>query len=136
VFSVSEDIASQYIPVNNCVFSAANRGFMIDACVLGPTPSIFLQQAAQQTGGQYCTPTISQHSSLLEYFIGLLLPHAALRRILLLPPAKAVTLRAHCFCHKEFRSMGFLCPTCLAVWCKDFLTCPCCGTTAGSLIGA
>ena len=49
----SEDVASQYIPFMNTVFSAQKFDIAMDTCVLHPKGSPFGQQACSLTGGQY-----------------------------------------------------------------------------------
>jgi hypothetical protein len=44
------DTPLQYIPVMNCIFAAQHAGVALDACILGPADSAFMQQAAHITG--------------------------------------------------------------------------------------
>jgi transcription initiation factor TFIIH subunit 3 len=115
----SPDVPSQYIAFNNAVVSAAHRGVAVDALVLGGDSSVFLQQAAHQTHGMYLKPAAELHAGLLQYVLQLLLPEVALRSVLLQPPQASVNLKAHCFCHKRFRSLAMMCTTCLSLWCAE-----------------
>jgi transcription initiation factor TFIIH subunit 3 len=115
----SPDVPSQYIAFNNAVVSAAHRGVVVDALVLSGDSSVFLQQAAHQTHGMYLKPAAELHAGLLQYLLQLLLPEVALRSVLLQPPQASVNLKAHCFCHKRFRSLAWMCTTCLSLWCSE-----------------
>ena len=127
IFQIGTDIAAHYIPINNAVSAASARGILIDACVLGTGASVFLQQAAQSTGGRYAHPHAKLHSGLSPYFSELFLADASVRSLLLQPPSHSVNLRAHCFCHKKPQSIAWLCTTCLSVWCENTGQCDTCG---------
>jgi transcription initiation factor TFIIH subunit 3 len=128
VFQAGADVAAHYIPMNNAVAAAAARRVLIDACVLGAAPSVFLQQAAQGTGARCAHPPARQHAALAPFLSELLLADAAVRARLLAPPAHDVNLRAHCFCHQRAQSLARLCTTCLSVWCESrALKCETCG---------
>lgn len=136
VFQASSDVPAQYISVINGVYSAQRLGIPIDSCLLNSKErSVFLQQAAYLTAGQHLRPdpAAGHHASLLQYFIMLLLPDARTRSDMLLPPQHDVNLRAHCFCHKEHKSVAWLCYVCLSIWCKAEPVCPTCGTKTGGV---
>jgi len=129
-FHSSPDPLGQYIAFNNGARSAHHMGVVIDSVVLGAMPSVFLQQAAHQTGGLYLHPATELHKGLLHYFLHLLLPPAELRTEIHLPPRTSVNLKAHCLCHKRFCETAFMCTTCLSLWCQASAVCPACSTSS------
>lgn len=50
ILQASEDAHGSYNGMMNCIFSAHRSSIPVDACVLGPTDSSFLQQASFITG--------------------------------------------------------------------------------------
>lgn len=119
IFQAGADAPAHYVSFNNCVSAAAARKILIDSCVMGSAQSVFLQQAAQATSAQHLHPHESAHAGLLEELIVRLLNDAATRGQLLLPPAHSVSHLAHCFCHQRATALGWLCISCLSVWCTD-----------------
>jgi transcription initiation factor TFIIH subunit 3 len=115
----SADQLGQYIAFNNAARCAHHKGVLIDSLVLSATPSVFLQQAAHQTGGMYLQPAPDMHKGLLQYLHNLLLPPAEHRGLILLPPRTSVNLKAHCLCHRRFCDTAFMCTTCLSLWCQQ-----------------
>jgi transcription initiation factor TFIIH subunit 3 len=49
----SSELPLQYIPTMNAIFAAQAAHIALDALVLGPADSAFLQQATHLTGGLY-----------------------------------------------------------------------------------
>ncbi len=87
IMHASGDASLQYIPLMNAIFSAQKAGIVVDACVLGPHDSTFLQQAAQLTNGIYLRPHNQQ--GLIQYMM------VSLRLVLLChphPPADVLFL--------------------------------------------
>jgi hypothetical protein len=141
VFQCAPDAPAHYISVINAVCSAARFGVPVDSVLVGRQPSVFLQQAASLTSAQHLRPEVSagHFQALFQYLVMLLLPDARARQDLLLPPQSGVNLRAHCFCHKQHRTMAWLCYVCLSIWCKPEAVCPTCGTSTtatGATAGA
>lgn len=66
VVSVSGDLSSQYVPIMKCIFGAQRRKIPIDVCkIAGDT--VFLQQAADATGGIYMH--LEEPRGLLQYLM-------------------------------------------------------------------
>jgi transcription initiation factor TFIIH subunit 3 len=74
------DTPLQYIPLMNCIFAAQHSNVALDAVVLGPADSAFLQQAAHITGGIYQRP--QQPTGLLQYLLGVFSADTATREAL------------------------------------------------------
>ncbi|PNH02656.1 General transcription factor IIH subunit 3 [Tetrabaena socialis] len=153
----SPDAPMQYIPVMNAIFSAQRAEVAVDALVMGPEDSSFLQQAAHLTGGLYFRPPSltgpgrgagragsgggggGGGSALL----GVLLSHFAAdtgtRAGLDAAQALGVDFRASCFCHKYVIESGYVCSVCLSIFCQPSRACSTCGTAftgAGAGAGA
>ena len=128
---------AHYIAAVNCFYSASRLGVPVDSCVLGRAGSVFLQQAAYLTQGLHvapdAAPAAAHLQNLHQFLVTLLLPSLKARSSeLLLPLRRNVNLRAHCFCHRQHRSLAWLCHVCLSVWCRELSSCPTCGTKMGS----
>ncbi|KAF2808496.1 transcription factor Tfb4 [Mytilinidion resinicola] len=118
VFSVSGDLASQYIPVMNAIFAAQRQRIPIDILKLAGD-TVLLQQACDATGGIYMAPESPQ--GLLQYLMMAFLPDATARKSLVLPSAGSVDFRAACFCHRNVVDIGFVCSVCLSIFCSPNL---------------
>ncbi|KAF3936274.1 hypothetical protein ABW19_dt0206804 [Dactylella cylindrospora] len=114
VVSVTPDPAMQYIPIMNSVFAAQRLKIPIDVCKLRDT-TVFLQQAADATGGVYIEP--EHPMGLLQYLMMGFLPDHLSRQSLILPTKVDVDFRAACFCHKKVLDVGFVCSICLSIFC-------------------
>ncbi|KAK6345859.1 RNA polymerase II transcription factor B subunit 4 [Orbilia blumenaviensis] len=114
VVSVTPDPANQYIPVMNSIFASQRLKVPIDVCKL-QNATVFLQQAADATGGVYMEPEHPQ--GLLQYLMVGFLPDHLARRSLILPTKVDVDFRAACFCHKKVMDIGFVCSICLSIFC-------------------
>ena len=62
----SEDDASQYMSIMNCIFAAQKHNVMIDACILGSNSGL-LQQACDMTGGLYLK--VAKEETFLQYLL-------------------------------------------------------------------
>ena len=130
ILSVSGDLSPQYIPLMNAIFAAQRLDIPIDILKLAGDP-VFLQQAADATGGIYLAlDTPASRAGLLQYLMFAYLSDAAARTHLVLPgTAQAgVDFRAACFCHRRVVDIGFVCSICLSIFCEplpdgDCLTC-------------
>eukprot|EP00775_Hariotina_reticulata_P010772 gene10772-10928_t len=124
------DTPLQYIPLMNCIFAAQHANIVLDAIVMGPADSAFLQQAAHITGGIYQRP--QQPSGLLQYLLGVFSADTATREALSSSAGtQAVDYRASCFCHKTIIDTGYICSVCLSIFCKanmKLTQCPTCGS--------
>ncbi|KAJ6258789.1 hypothetical protein Dda_6843 [Drechslerella dactyloides] len=127
VVSVTPDPAMQYITVMNCIFAAQRLKVPIDVCKLRDS-TVFLQQAADATGGVYIEPEAPQ--GLLQYLMMGFLPDHTARQSLILPTKVDVDFRAACFCHKKVLDIGFVCSICLSIFCEppDNAVCSTCDT--------
>lgn len=153
----SHDSNGQYVPVMNTVFEAQKLNVYIDSLILthhivqsntnthGNKKSIpasdsivydgndsrLMQQASHITNGVYYRPLINNKSdtnTLLQYLYTMYLPDSISRTQLILPTLTTVDYRASCFCHNQPIELAFVCPVCLAVWCKNMLQCQVCKT--------
>lgn len=119
ILSVSGDLANQYIPIMNSIFASQRLNIPIDILKLAGD-TVFLQQAADATGGIYtalATPT--QHAGLLQYLMFAYLPDAAAREHLISPgEGEGVDFRAACFCHRRIVDIGYVCSICLSIFCE------------------
>ena len=123
----SEDMASQYIPMMNCIFTAQKIGVLVDACVLGAKESTFLQQATDLTNGSYLRLPKYQ-KSLLQQLFTVFLPSKDCRKQLNIPLQNQVDFRASCFCHRNTINTGYVCSVCLSIFCEFKAICTTCGT--------
>ncbi|PPJ57534.1 hypothetical protein CBER1_06246 [Cercospora berteroae] len=110
ILSVSGDLANQYIPIMNSIFACQRLSIPIDILkISGDT--IFLQQAADATGGIYLSlSTPELRAGLLQFLMQAYLPDLAARRHLILPGEgdSGVDFRAACFCHRRIVDIGYL----------------------------
>lgn len=127
VFSVSGDLAHQYIPIMNSIFACQRLSIPIDvAKIAGDT--VFLQQASDATRGTYVK--LEHPQGLLQYLMMAFLPDQTSRRNLVNPTQVGVDFRAACFCHRDVVDVGFVCSICLSIFCSppDGGNCLTCGT--------
>jgi len=130
IVSVSGDLASQYIPIMNSIFACQRLHIPIDILKLAGD-TVFLQQAADATGGVYIAPTAEQKKGLLQYLMMAYLPDQSARQHLVLPgEGEGVDFRAACFCHRKVVDVGFVCSICLSIFCEPLEDNECltCGT--------
>lgn len=123
ILSASGDLAFQYIPMMNSIFSAQKQKVVIDIAKIGGD-AVFLQQASDATNGLY--QNIKSGQSLLQTLMMLFLPDQATRKFLNLPVAANVDFRAACFCHKRVLDVGFVCSVCLSIFCQALPKCITC----------
>ncbi|KAF2716025.1 transcription factor Tfb4 [Polychaeton citri CBS 116435] len=131
ILSVSGDLASQYIPIMNSIFACQRLSIPIDILKLAGD-TVFLQQAADATGGIYL-PIDSPlaRKGLLQYLMFAYLPDATARQHLITPgEGEGVDFRAACFCHRNIIDIGFVCSICLSIFCHPLedQTCLTCGS--------
>ncbi|KAF4556479.1 General transcription and DNA repair factor IIH subunit tfb4-like protein [Elsinoe fawcettii] len=140
ILSVSGDLSSQYIPMMNAIFAAQRLRCPIDILKLAGD-TVFLQQAADATGGIYLNlsstspGTSTKSAGVLQYLLSAFLPDPSARQHLYLPgQTTAVDFRAACFCHRRIVDIGFVCSICLSIFCEPLGeegTCLTCGTELG-----
>ncbi|KAJ8096868.1 TFIIH subunit Tfb4/p34 [Lipomyces tetrasporus] len=115
VVSVCSDLASQYVPIMNCIFAAQKMKVPIDICKIG-NETVFLQQAADTTGGVYLH--LEHPAGMIQYLMTAFLPDRVLRKHLVLPTLSSIDFRAACFCHKRIVDIGYVCNICLSIFCQ------------------
>ncbi|EPY49294.1 transcription factor TFIIH complex subunit Tfb4 [Schizosaccharomyces cryophilus OY26] len=125
IFSLTGDVALQYIPTMNCIFCAQKKNIPISICnIAGGT--LFLEQAADATGGIYLK--VDNPKGLLQHLMMTLFPDQNLRKHLNTPNQANVDFRATCFCHKNVLDIGFVCSVCLSIYCEPRDFCSTCQT--------
>lgn len=132
ILSLSGDLSAQYIPMMNAIFACQRIRTPIDILKLAGD-TVFLQQAADATGGVYMSLSSSemQKAGLLQYLMQAYLPDPSARKLLRLPGAThGVDFRAACFCHRRIVDIGFVCSICLSIFCEPLVgdgSCLTCG---------
>lgn len=130
ILSVSGDLASQYIPIMNSIFACQRLNIPIDILKLAGD-TVFLQQAADATGGIYMALNDRTRAGFLQYLMFAYLPDGASREHLIVPgEGEGVDFRAACFCHRKIVDIGFVCSICLSIFCEPLhdSTCLTCGS--------
>lgn len=122
------DVASQYIPLMNSIFTAQRRSVVVDACMVGGIDSIFLQQAAHFTNGTYASPDIENAMEWYQYLLLTFLPDVLSRKVLAEQPEKSVDLRATCFDSHKPDDIVYVCSMCLSIFERIYSICPTCNT--------
>src|ERR1700761_7346129 len=118
ILSVSGDLANQYIPIMNAIFACQRLTIPIDILKLAGD-TVFLQQAADATGGIYMALDDNSRPGLLQYLMFAYLPDQAARAHLVVPgEGEGVDFRAACFCHRRIVNIGFVCSICLSIFCE------------------
>ncbi|EOR00885.1 hypothetical protein E3P89_02581 [Wallemia ichthyophaga] len=124
VITTSDDVPSHYVSLMNSIFAAQKAKILVDVCELYNSNTIFLQQAAHLTGGNYIQ--VKYIDSLIQYLIMAFLPNHALRHKLVQPRSDKVDFRAACFCHKRIVDMAYICSVCLSIFCHPPQRCSTC----------
>ena len=118
IMSVSGDLADQYIPIMNSIFACQRLGIPIDILKLAGD-TVFLQQAADATGGIYMALDKNSRAGFLQYLMFAYLPDQAARDHLIMPgEGEGVDFRAACFCHRRIVDIGYVCSICLSIFCE------------------
>ena len=118
ILSVSGDLANQYIPIMNSIFACQRLNIPIDILKLAGD-TVFLQQAADATGGIYMALDDRSRAGFLQYLMFAYLPDQAAREHLIMPgEGEGVDFRAACFCHRRIVDIGFVCSICLSIFCE------------------
>ncbi|KAK3714947.1 RNA polymerase II transcription factor B subunit 4 [Vermiconidia calcicola] len=118
ILSVSGDLASQYIPIMNSIFACQRLTIPIDILKLAGD-TVFLQQAADATGGIYMALDNNSRAGFLQYLMFAYLADQAARDHLIMPgEGEGVDFRAACFCHRRIVDIGFVCSICLSIFCE------------------
>lgn len=118
ILSVSGDLANQYIPIMNSIFACQRLSIPIDILKLAGD-TVFLQQAADATGGIYMALDSNTRGGFLQYLMFAYLPDETARKHLITPgEGEGVDFRAACFCHRRVVDIGFVCSICLSIFCE------------------
>ncbi|KAK3706945.1 RNA polymerase II transcription factor B subunit 4 [Vermiconidia calcicola] len=118
ILSVSGDLANQYIPIMNSIFACQRLTIPIDILKLAGD-TVFLQQAADATGGIYMALDNNSRAGFLQYLMFAYLADQAGREHLIMPgEGEGVDFRAACFCHRRIVDIGFVCSICLSIFCE------------------
>ncbi|KAJ2362567.1 RNA polymerase II transcription factor B subunit 4, partial [Coemansia sp. RSA 2607] len=129
ILSAGVDAASEYISLMNGIFAAQRMGVLIDVCkVAGAGDSVFLQQAAEISGGVYLRVDVRAGWSLLQTLLFSFLADHYTREVLYLPGNERTDFRAMCFCHKRVVDIGYVCSVCLSIFCQMAPVCSTCQT--------
>ncbi|EME40551.1 hypothetical protein DOTSEDRAFT_136966 [Dothistroma septosporum NZE10] len=130
ILSVSGDLADQYISIMNAIFACQRMSVPIDILKLAGD-TVFLQQAADATGGVYVALDEKTRAGFLQYLMFAYLPDQTARAHLIMPgEGEGVDFRAACFCHRKVVDTGYVCSICLSIFCEPLHdgTCLTCGS--------
>ncbi|KAJ1761506.1 RNA polymerase II transcription factor B subunit 4, partial [Coemansia sp. RSA 1752] len=94
VLSAGQDSPHSYIPLMNSIFAAQKMSVLIDICKVYGPDSVFLQQAAEITGGNYLKVDTNNEASLLQTLMFTCLPDQYTRGILNAPGNELIDFRA------------------------------------------
>lgn len=114
----------------NGIFACQRLNIPIDILKLAGD-NVFLQQAADATGGIYIAPSPLERKGILQYLMMAYLPDQTARQALVEPgEAEGVDFRAACFCHRKVVDIGYVCSICLSIFCEPLTdnACLTCGT--------
>ncbi|KAJ1742568.1 RNA polymerase II transcription factor B subunit 4 [Coemansia sp. RSA 1290] len=128
VLSAGQDSPHSYIPLMNTIFAAQKMSVLIDICKVFGQDSVFLQQAAEITNGNYLKVDTNSEASLLQTLLFICLPDQYTRSIFNAPGNDLIDFRATCFCHKRVVDIGYVCSVCLSIFCQTAPVCSTCQT--------
>lgn len=130
ILSVSGDLAVQYIPIMNAIFACQRLDIPLDILKLAGD-TVFLQQAADASGGIYMALDATTRAGFLQYLMFAYLPDQGAREPLIVPgEGEGVDFRAACFCHRRIVDIGYVCSICLSIFCEPLAdgVCLTCGS--------
>lgn len=122
IFYLSEDDPSAFDTTMNSIFAANRIGAVIDSLSLNQNQSLFLNQGAVITNGQFLV--LDSPEYLSQYLFSI--PPISIRPFFELPPVKSLNYRAPDSKSKDLIDIGYLCPYCLSVHSKKELKCSVC----------
>ena len=125
----SKSLLGQYVSATNAIFSAERLGIPIDSVVYGKNDSAVLQQAAAITCGTYYRT--GDYRKMGQYLLSMACLELSNRGSLLLTKESVDDLVASCFCHQKSIRSGYVCSTCVSVFCAGEVMCPTCASTSG-----
>ena len=103
----------------NCVQAAKSLHITIDAFVLSKSKKQnYLTQACSKTKGLYL-PMSFIDDSIIEYFLTAYLIGNESRKYFKLPYLTIASFEAACYCHKKIIQTGWVCSSCLAIYCES-----------------
>lgn len=117
----------QYIPIMNCIFSAAKIKCPIDVVKIGGSEkSTFLQQTTDATNGVYLH--VKSTRGLIQYLSTAMFIDPSIRPIVVKPNQGSVDFRTSCYLTGKTVAVGFVCSVCLCVLSiiPSNNTCPAC----------
>ena len=127
LFKCGEDDAGQYHAVMNCLFAARRRKVLVDAISLGAKPSPLAKLCAHLAKGCYAHNPPHLRDRLVAVALSTFGADAACRQSLLLPALHEADFRTACLCctPPKILARGYVCATCLSVYCRADYECPC-----------
>ncbi|KAJ2860144.1 RNA polymerase II transcription factor B subunit 4 [Coemansia aciculifera] len=128
VLSAADDSPREYISLMNTIFAAQRMSVLIDICKVFGSDSVFLQQAAEITGGNYLKVDTAGGESMLQTLMFTCLADHYTREVLVAPTNETIDFRATCFCHKRVVDIGYVCSVCLSIFCETAPVCSTCQT--------
>lgn len=136
-----------------CSHSAQKSSVTLDALVLGPHDSAFLQQGSYISDGLYTRPPAWDRLMLCSALLSYYSMDAPVRRLMKTPPLvcapftilrlhaqdnryavltsvaqKMLDFRASCSCHGRHVEFAYMCSVCLALQCEPSEVCGTCAT--------
>ncbi len=123
VVSRGADEPIRYVGMMNALFAAERENVAIDVLAIRSSSS-YLNQGASLTGGLY----LEAQKDFAPLLLGYVLADASARKMLTLPKQVPVDSRASCFCHGRPCEKGFVCSTCLAIFCSFVPVCAVCSS--------
>ncbi|KAJ2098568.1 RNA polymerase II transcription factor B subunit 4 [Coemansia sp. S100] len=128
VLSAADDAPREYISLMNTIFAAQRMSVLIDICKVFGSDSVFLQQAAEITSGNYLKVDTAGGESMLQTLMFTCLADQYTREVLVAPTNETIDFRATCFCHKRVVDIGYVCSVCLSIFCETAPVCSTCQT--------
>eukprot|EP01127_Copromyxa_protea_P018011 TRINITY_DN5578_c0_g1_i1.p1 TRINITY_DN5578_c0_g1~~TRINITY_DN5578_c0_g1_i1.p1 ORF type:complete len:148 (+),score=14.03 TRINITY_DN5578_c0_g1_i1:381-824(+) len=122
---MSEDDPTQSIPVMNAIFASKKMGVKLDCCVFSENDSPQLQQASHLTEGIYIKTTNA--NEMFHQLLTTFICPPEMRALFPQPIQYSVNCNISCFCHKRSIDRGFVCTSCLSIFCTEQTQCSTCG---------
>ena len=127
LFKCGEDDAAQYHAVMNCLFAARRRKILVDAVSLGAKPSPLAKLCAHLAKGAFTHNPPHLRDRLVAVALATFGADAECRQSLSLPALHEADFRTACLCctPPKILDRGYVCATCLSVYCRADHECPC-----------
>ena len=127
LFKCGEDDAGQYHAVMNCLFAARRRKILVDAVSLGAKPSPLAKLCAHLAKGAFTHNPPHLRDRLVAVALATFGADAECRQSLSLPALHEADFRTACLCctPPKILDRGYVCATCLSVYCRADHECPC-----------